>query len=293
MDGSYYDKKLHKRLDTSISAKLLRIAQSSLLFSAAFILVSYFNQIWTAIAARIIGFEPIFNYYGVSNLPTVPNLWTSWGILFVYGLGSFFCIVLAFIAYRLFLRLGKDATLLKVGILWVMMVAINTPLSFSLVSIVGLENYTTLFYRWFAVIAAWFFVPKVFVGIGSFFTLLLMFFIGFQTADFFLMLSFSQRLANNARGRVLLLFQLYLLPILLGSGITFAITQRFDWEFSLIKMGGLLVIFIGMLFKLQTTFNVNIMMKYDIFKKPSWVGGLYFILVVVFFNLVCKSLIEL
>lgn len=275
MDRDYYSN-INDLVSDSMPSKIRRVAHSIVIYCLAYIFVNYINQYVAGFAASFFTFEPKVLYYGVYDLPVSPNQWTKWSVLFVFATGPVIALLAGLVAFRINEVLREYNTTIKVFALWVAVHGISLFGSYCITSAFGTDDYQLPFYYGFAVVATWLHIDKVLMVPVTLMGMLLLILFGLIVIVAFLSLSYSRKVAINYNGRRQFIFEVAILPWLIGSVICIFFSlppnmQLRDLIINLFKNVSIFFIILGMWFRLDYIVGSIQVHTFDVFKKHFWI----------------------
>lgn len=195
---------------------LRRVLASCLIFFPAFILSVVFLQGLVALACKALGYRVKFTYNKIYVNPNDWHFWSRLRIDFAYGIPPFVCLIGGLLLLSQLIRIRNEINLFRAFRLWFMFCLINLFLSQLLIGPIGLyENHIMGFYQTFAVVGSWYYLP---VGVMAIFAVLsvaasLVF--GSFVRNEVLKFSGSSRGIKSSSGKGAVIFQLFILPVIL------------------------------------------------------------------------------
>lgn len=288
MDRDYYSN-INDLVADPLQDKIKRVFHSVVIYCLAYIFVNYINQYVSGFAASFFNFEPKVLYYGVYDLPISPNLWTKWSVLFVFATGPIVALLVGLIAYRINEVLREYNTTLKVFALWVAVHGMSLFGSYCITSSFGTDDYQLPFYYGFAVVATWLHIDKVLMVPVTLMGILLLILFGLIVIVAFLSLAYSRKVAINYRGRRRFIFEVAVLPWLIGSVLCILFSlppnmQLRDLIINLFKNVSIFFVILGMWFRLDYIVGSIQVHTFDVFKKRFWISLIILLAVIAYFS---------
>ena len=286
MDADYYND-ISDKIQDPIKDKYNRVLQSTVLYVIAYFIVTYSSVSVSGLVAKLMGFTPVIKYFGLYKMPVSPSMWTRWSILFVYGSGPLFALILSILCYRINYITREFNTLWKALCLWISVHGVCLFFAYFITSSFGTGNPYSPFYYAFAVIASWMYidpvlmVPFTIIGIVG----IIMF--GLNVVVPFLSLCFSRQLAINYSGRRGFLVQVAVIPWLLGSIITIVVSlppnpAMRDVVMNVSKNAVIAFMMLGLRFKMDHIVSSIQVHSFDVFKRSPTVILVAALLMVLF-----------
>lgn len=275
MDRDYYTD-ISDIVKDPFQAKVQRVLHSIAIYCLAYIFVNYINLYVAGFAASFFGFDPRVLYYGIYDLPISPSQWTKWSVLFVFASGPFVALIVGLIAFRINEVLREYNTTLKVFALWIAVHGITMFGSYCITSSFGTDDYQLPFYYGFAVVATWLHVDKVLMVPVTLIGMLLLILFGLIVIVAFLSLAYNRKVAINYTGRRQFIFEVAILPWLIGSVlcIFFSLPPNMamrDLIMNLFKNASIFFIILGMWFRLDYIVGSIEVHSFDVFQKRFWI----------------------
>lgn len=282
MDRDYYSD-ISTLVNDTQKDRLIRVLHSTLIYCISYILVNYINQYAAGTAAYFFGFEPVIKYFGIYNLPISPNLWTKWSVLFVFATGPIVALLVGLVAYQVNFIMREYNTTIKVFALWIGVHGIAMFGSYCITSSFGTDDYQLPFYYGFAVVATWLHIAKVLMVPVTLIGMILLIIFGLLSVVAFLSLASSRKMAINYQGRRRLIFQVAILPWILGTIIcvSFSLPPNMalrDLIINLMKNLSIFFIILGMWFRLDYIVGSIQVHSFDVFKNKMVVSVIVFLI---------------
>ncbi|MDZ4846127.1 MAG: hypothetical protein SH857_11320 [Chitinophagales bacterium] len=231
----------------SFGGRVKRILTSAVLLLVAYIIAFLLHQYATGLLCIVYGFHPVISYNHISNLPNDYREWTLWSITIIFSSGPLICLIVGIFFLDFFNSMSGRGTLLRCFTLWCSICFLNLFFSFLLVSPIAVENYSSNLYTGFSIVGAWWrfgrlmMIPLAFVALtGSIL-------VGFLTGTMFLKFSFSKTLIETYSGRRNILFQLYLLPVLLAAPVVLFLSNDKSYLVHVSHLINLFLMSVGMM----------------------------------------------
>lgn len=288
MDRDYYTD-ISDLVNDPFHAKVKRVFHSTVIYCLAYIAINYINQYVAGFAASFFNFSPRVLYYGVYDLPISANYWTKWSVLFVFASGPIVALVVSLIAFRINEVIREYDTTLKVFALWVSVHGMAMFGSYCITSSFGTDDYQLPFYYGFAVVATWLHIDKVLMVPVTLMGILLLILFGLIVIVAFLSLAYSRKVAINYKGRRQFIFEVAILPWMLGSVICILFSlppgmAMRDLIVNLFKNVSIFFILLGMWFRLDYIVGFIQVHSFDVFQKRFWITLLVLIALIAFIS---------
>ena len=198
---------------------LKRMANSTFLFVICFSLAVFINYFISALAASIMGYNPVLYFYGVEEIPLDNTAWSQSRVVFYYLSGPVMVLFFGLVSFRLHVALRKSGSVMKPATLWFSFCSIILFLTYITEIVFGTESYTSPFYFGFSVIASWFWLGKVIMSPISIIGFALILIYAFAIAPYFFELASSASRIKNLYGKRAFIFQTLILPFIKGSAL--------------------------------------------------------------------------
>lgn len=212
---------------------LKRMANSTFLFVICFSLAVFINYLISALAASVMGYQPVLYYFGIENIPLEHTAWNQSRIILYHLSGPIVVLFLGLISLRIHIALRKSGSILKPATLWFAFCSILLFLCYITEIVFGTESYSSPFYFGFSVVASWFWMGKVIMAPISLVGFVLTLAFGYMITPFFLELSSSATRIQNLFGKRAFVFQNVILPFIKGAALIMVFRADKDFVHSI------------------------------------------------------------
>jgi hypothetical protein len=206
------------QLEDNLINKIMRIATSTFYLVTAFILCNGFIQLIVALLAKFLGYGVKITYNVVGVLPRDWHYWSKARVTVVYLIPPMVYIVAGLLLFN-FLKTNKTwMATYRLFVFWMMICLLNLSLSHLFFSPLGIRSDGGMgYYQTFAIVATWWGLNSGIMGLFSAISIIASVALGVFCRDEVLRFSYSSKLIKRPIGKSSIVFQLYLLPILLSA----------------------------------------------------------------------------
>lgn len=238
-------------------ANFIRFSTSLLVLFVSFVIVNTTHQFVQGSMSRGMGYETKVSFTRVDSLPKVNKYWSSKRVLVLYALPVVGLLLTSVACFLLLERRKVDADdesellhkngLIQLFLFWVGICSFNAAIAQLMIMPLGrLNPLRNEMYQDASVVANWFGLPPLFTIGMSVVSFIITLFAGFYTGKHFCeKLSYSKSELTKSRGRLGLMWRLYLLPVFLLTPLVFVLTYPMSPLVHLAQVVGLLWIGIG------------------------------------------------
>jgi len=260
----YYSKEVLLNQE-SLKTQLLRVINSVCIFIVAFALIHMLNFLVNAFIMGLIGYTPKVNFYGIFDIPEDTASWSRKRIIASYAFGPLACLVVGLVSFRIYNLTEGYFSIIRVLALWIGVHGITQFLSNLTTSALGTNFVIPQLYYNYAVIFTWSYISPVFASMFSITGLILSFLFGYFIAADWLNLSASARLVFYLKGRRRFLFQILILPTIIGGLAIIYLGYPFNINKQLSSLATLLLVIIGTLLRSENKSIPLKIYKFDVF----------------------------
>ncbi len=265
-----------RKIGETLLSRLSRVANSTLAFCIAFIIViSVFNLV-TAIFGKIFGFDSTVYYYGV-RLNQNTTEWYLKNVVIIFSSGTISIFLLGIVFYALFNNLKSKQLVINLIFLWGFVICSSIIAAQGLIMILGDGQYSSPYYSNLAIVAAWLHFPTPIIYLFA----ILLFLFGVGCAMFynrpFLQLAYSFSKVNKKHKRLRFLVETAFVPFMLGSGIVFLITFPMN-----IWLTFIYILYIGISMFITLIFCEFIQVTIDEINRYQNLQTINFFLIIIF-----------
>ena len=200
-------------------SRVSRTVNSTVCFSLAYVILTYLLWFVPGLTGLAYKFDSFVYYYGIKFILNGHG-WTKLTAASLYASGSVCILALALTAIFLFSRLKEIRSIANLFFLWVFIVGISIFISQVIMAGIGMYHYNSIYYQGLAVSFAWLRIPASVVYTMDVLVIMLLVYIGVNSARPFLIFSFSFSKVNNLERRRRYFFETALVPYILGSLVT-------------------------------------------------------------------------
>lgn len=204
------------KYDDGFSAKLNRVATSTLLFICAFITSNLILNSIIAILSRSFKYTVIMTYNHVSSLPKDWHNWSRARIMAIYFTAPASCLLLGLLILIVLKANPERMNKLRLFAFWLMVCLVNIFLSNILFSPLGIRAERPSFYLTFAIVGTWLYLKQNVMTVFATGSIVASIIFGLMICKEILRFAVSGKHIKSVGGRNLHVLQLYVVPAILG-----------------------------------------------------------------------------
>ena len=203
--------------------RLSRIINSTVCFSLAYIAITYLFWLIMGYAGKMYKFDSFVYYFGIKYILN-DNVWTKQSITLIFSSGSILSLVIGITAFFLFERLKHIKVIFNVFLLWLFIIGTTIFAAQAVIAVLGANEFLSPFYQNLTVVYAWWHLPYAVVCLLVLPWLALFLFFAVNYAKPFLLTAYSYSKVNSESRRKSYFIETAVIPFILGSVITTAVT---------------------------------------------------------------------
>lgn len=282
MDRDYYED-IVDQVEDRPGGGLYRFVSSVFIYFITYNIMFISASLFMAFIAAWVGFDPIYKFMGVYNLPTQSKDWHRWLVLAVYGAIPVFGLVLGLTLRWVNSLLREYNTILKVFVLWMGVHGLTFFGSYLVSTVIGTGDDESPFYYGLAAAASWFHLEKPFMMPVTLGGMLFMIGSGIFFIRGFINLAYSRKVAINYNTRRKFLIQVLTGPWIVGTIMclfTIWLLRPDNYDFNRVRVlmphlvhhGSILLLIVGTIFRLDYIVGGIQVHSFDVFQGRMWIG---------------------
>lgn len=246
-----------------------RIACATIIFISTYILAVYIDRLAVYYSAVSFGYHPALTFWNISDLPTKYIEWSKQRVLVIFIAGSAALLVTTVAIMFLYRKISRSWIVVKLLALWLLFNSLALTGANIATSLFGLEDYSSLYFMNFSVVFVWWGIPVFLLYAMILIYAIFLFIAGFFLANRLLRLSHSQRLVRKHKGRLQVILQFYVIPMIIGGAVLlpFSFNNILFPGFHLIF---LTLLFIGMIVRINDFYELHGVYRVDILEGNIW-----------------------
>ena len=259
-----------------MAVKVQRALYATVVFTSSYIAAVYINRLAVLLMSVSFGYYPHVHFWGISGWSLSYIEWSRMRVLLIFSSGTIALLFTALLIGILYKDISPKWQLVKFFFLWLFIHCLALVGGNIGGSIIGFEEYNSVYYDNFSVIFNWWgiSVALLYATVAVYAVLFLI--AGYFFATKLLRFSHSGRLASKHSGRLQLLIQFYVLPAILGM----ALILPFSFEtvfYPTCHLLALTLLLIGMIFRISDYYQLSVY-RADIASGRPWVVFLFSVL---------------
>lgn len=204
-------------------SKLFRILNSAVCFSLAYIIITWLGYWAMGAMGKVFKFDANIYYYGIRFLLNNQK-WTKLSVTFIYLTYPLFALVFGLLMLYIFDKGRKLRATMNVFFVWCFIIGTSMFSAQAFIASLGANEFNSPFYQNLAVVFAWWFIPPpVIYAFNLPFAALLIYF-SINYPRHFMSFAYSYAKVNKMERRRKYFFETAIVPFIIGSVITTAVT---------------------------------------------------------------------
>lgn len=265
--------------------KLIRIVNSAICFSLAYIVITWGGFFCMAVVAKSFGFDTNTYYFGVRFLLN-GNKWSVWPATAIYSTYPIFALFFGLLMLFIFYQIKRQATLINVFLVWCFVIGTSVFSAQGLIALMWAYQFDSLFYKNFAVVFSWWGLPVgAIIGLNLLFGITLFYF-AVNYPKKFLSFSYSFSKVNKSARRRKYFIETAIVPFILGAALTTAVTYPMNM---MVHSVYLITIAIGLAISWVALFYLEIqkedVLKYKMLQQYGFVMFVLLLLATIFIKI--------
>ncbi len=259
------------RRSESRKSKSIRIFNSTVSFSLAYIFITQMIWISMSLFGKFFDKDSIVYYYGIRFMQNKPEFWNRLKITTIFGGGPFVALLLGLLGIYLYSKFKTTKTLFNLFFLWCFVIGTSMFAAQGVIASLAGHEFLSPYYTWFACVFAWWRIPLFIVYASNVFFVGILLYFAANYARPFLVFSYSYTKVNKLSRRRKYFLETAFLPFILGAVLTTKLTFPMNLFIHLVFLG---VIFLGLIIAWYSLAHIDIVrddvLKYKNLQKVNF-----------------------
>lgn len=234
---------------------LVKILWSGFYLALAFVLMSYLENLLTALCSAFLDYKTAFNLYEIDRINGGRGYWSMKRVLLVYLTGPIFGLITSLISGAVTYYTDFDKTHLRLFAFWISVCALGIFLSYFLSGLLFFNDYNSPFYSGYVVVMRWNEVDSEVMKLMLLIMSIIASLLSLLMRQLVLSFSYSGELMESRNGRQVMFVHVVILPAIFAFLIILPLFYPFRLNFLFIRLVCLGIIFFW--FFVSTVLNVG------------------------------------